>query len=264
MKVGLAVRRTGHDRDATMRRMIELAEQAESAGANLVLFCEAAPTGVRITGDPERDLALGETIPGPAIAALRAAARRLRIWLGFGLLERAGGRLYDSAALIDRHGRLRLHYRRIDPHWHGPHADPSVYGEGFETPVLVDEFGRMGLLISGDVFNDDAVGRMWAQRPDLVLVPTARGVDGDPPDAGASERSEQLAYAERFRAMNAAALVVNGLADDDGAGGCIGGAFAIDAHGAVVAVLPPGVEDVLVVDVSSIAARGVWQESAQP
>lgn len=118
-----------------MLRMVELAGQAESAGADLVLFCEAAPTGVRITGDPERDLALGETIPG--------------------------------------------------------------------------------------------------------------------------------AYAERFRAMNAAALVVNGLADDGGAGGCIGGAFATDAHGAVVAALSPGVEDVLVVDVSSFAARAVWQEGAE-
>lgn len=255
MKVGLAVHHAGSDRDANLRRMVDLAEQGQASAADLVLFCEAAPTGLGITGDPAHDLPLGEAIPGPAIAALRAAARRLHIWIGFGLLERAGGRLYDGAALIDRHGRLRLHYRRIDPHWHGPRADANVYGEGFDTPVLEDEFGRMGFLICGDLFNDAAVGRMWAQRPHLVLVPMARGVAADMPDDGAWERTEQPAYADRFKAMNAAGLVVNGLGGADGAGGCIGGAFVTDSRGAVVAALPPRVEDVLIVDVSSIAAR---------
>ena len=255
MKVGLAVHRAAPDRDANVRRMVELAERGESVGADLVVFCEMAPTGLRITDDAAHDLELGEAIPGPTTAELRAAARRLRIWLGFGLLERAGGRLYDSAALIDRHGRLRLHYRRIDSHWHGPRADPAVYGEGYETPVLEDEFGRMGFLICGDVFNDDAVARMWAQRPDLVLVPLARGHDTDMADDEAWQRKEQPAYAERFKAMNAAGVVVNGLSGDGGATGCIGGAFAVDSRGRVVAALPPRDEDVLAVDVSSVVAR---------
>ena len=254
MKVGLAVHRAVHDRDANVRRMVELAERGESTGADLVAFCEAAPAGPHITDEPEHDLLAGEAIPGPTIAAMRGAARRLRIWLAFGLLERAGGRVYDSAALIDRHGRLRLHYRRIDPHWHGARADPAVYGEGFETPVLEDEFGRVGFLIGGDVFNDDAVARMWAQRPDLVLVPLARGRDADMADDDAWQRKAQPAYAERFKAMNAAGLVVNSLAAEGGAAGCIGGAFATDAHGTIVAALRPRIEDVLIADVSSIAA----------
>lgn len=254
MKLGLAVHRAGPDRERTVRRMVELAEQGASSGADLVLFSEAAPTGLRITGDPAHDLPLGEAIPGPAIAALRAAARRLRIWIGFGLLERAGSRLFDSAALIDRHGRLRLHYRRIDPQWHGPRADPNVYGEGYETPVLDDEFGRIGFLICGDVFNDDAVARMWAQRPDLVLVPLARGLDAAMPGDDAWARTEQPAYAERFSAMHTAAIAANGLAPGDERSGCIGGAFATDAQGRMIAELPTRVEDVLVVDVSSIAA----------
>lgn len=263
MKAALAVHRAGHDRDANVRRMVELAERGAAAGADLVLFSEAAPTGLRITDDPAHDLPLGEAIPGPTTAALRAAARRSRIWIAFGLLERAGGRLYDSAGLIDRHGRLRLHYRRIDPHWHGPRADPAVYGEGFETPVLEDEFGRMGFLIGGDVFNDDAVGRVWAQRPDLVLVPLARGVDAGMRDGHAWERAEQAAYAERFSAMNTAGLAVNSLAADDATVGCTGGAFATDARGTIVAVLPPRIEDVLVVEVSSVAARGIAGGSKQ-
>ena len=255
MKVGLAVHRDVPDRETNMRRMVQLAEKGESMGAELVMFCEMAPTGFRITDDPAHDMQRGEAIPGPSTAELRAAARRLRIWLGFGLLERAGGRLYDSAALIDRHGRLRLHYRRIDSHWHGPRADPTVYGEGYETPVLEDEFGRMGFLICGDVFNDDAVARMWAQRPDLVLVPLARGLDADMPDDEAWQRNEQSAYAERFKAMNTAGVVVNSLSVEGGPAGCIGGAFAADSRGRVVAALPPRVEDVLVVDVSSVVAR---------
>ncbi|MBV8527606.1 MAG: carbon-nitrogen hydrolase family protein [Candidatus Dormibacteraeota bacterium] len=246
MKVGLAVHRAGHDREANVRRMVELAEEGAASAADLVLFCEAAPTALCITDDSAHDLSRGEAIPGPAIAALRAAARRMHIWIGFGLLERAGGRLYDSAALIDRHGRLRLHYRRIDPQWHGPRADPTVYGEGHETPVLEDEFGRMGFLIGGDVFNDGAMGRMWAQRPDVVLVPNARGLDAGMHGDDAWSRTEQAAYAERFKAMNTSGLAVSCLAADDESSGCVGGAAAVDSQGRIVAELPAGAEAVLV------------------
>jgi N-carbamoylputrescine amidase len=255
VKLGLAVHRAGLDRDANVQRMIELAERGASAGADLVLFCEAAATGFRINGDPEHDLALGEAIPGPTFASLRAMARRLAIWVAFGVLERTGGRLFDTAALIDRHGRLRLRYRRIDPHWHGPRADPAVYGEGAEIPVVEDEFGRVTFLICGDVFNDDVVTHLRAERPEIVLAPMARGIDTEMPDAAAWAGAEQPAYGERFGIMNTAGLVVNGLWADDGTVGCVGGAMAVDARGRVVAALPAHVEDVLVVDVSSIAGH---------
>jgi beta-ureidopropionase len=73
----------------------------------MVVFCEAAVTGFAARNDPAADLALGEPVPGPATGALGQVARRLGLWVAFGLFERAGGALYDSAVLLDRQGELR-------------------------------------------------------------------------------------------------------------------------------------------------------------
>ena len=77
--------------------MTGLCDQAAGHGADLVAFCEAALTGFAGNDDPRHDLGLGEPVPGPATIALGQAARRLGLWIEFGLFERAGGVLYDSA-----------------------------------------------------------------------------------------------------------------------------------------------------------------------
>lgn len=59
----------------------------------MVLFPEAALTGLINNDDPAHDLPLGEAIPGAATDALGAMARQRRIWLGIGVLEREGQRL---------------------------------------------------------------------------------------------------------------------------------------------------------------------------
>jgi predicted amidohydrolase len=59
-------------------------------------------------------------------------SREAAVWMGIGLLERSGERLYDTAILIDPGGEIRLQHRRIQPQWHGRRADPRVYCEGSE------------------------------------------------------------------------------------------------------------------------------------
>ena len=95
--------------------MTGLCDQAAGHGADLVAFCEAALTGFAGNDDPRHDLGLGEPVPGPATIALGQAARRLGLWVEFGLFERAGGVLYDSAVLLDRHGRPRPLTVGVDP-----------------------------------------------------------------------------------------------------------------------------------------------------
>lgn len=49
----------------------------------------------------------------------QAAAQARSVWLGLGLLDRAGQRLYDAVLLLDSQGGVALHYRRIQPQWLG-------------------------------------------------------------------------------------------------------------------------------------------------
>lgn len=64
MKAALAVNIVTRDVSESLRHIEELAHSSATAGADLVLFPEAAITGLINQDVPELDLPLGEVIPG--------------------------------------------------------------------------------------------------------------------------------------------------------------------------------------------------------
>jgi N-carbamoylputrescine amidase len=132
MRAALVVHRPLPDPRVNLAAILSATHEAASAGAHLVLFPEAALTGLVNDDNPIHDLPLGETIPGMATDALAQAAEAGHIWLAIGLLEREGRKLYDSTVLIAPTGKMVLKYRRIQPQWHGRNADSTVYCQGTE------------------------------------------------------------------------------------------------------------------------------------
>jgi hypothetical protein len=96
--------------------------------------------------------------------------------------------------LLDRTGDVRQVYRRIDPHWHRPDVDTGVYRQGAELAAAPADFGAVTVLIGGDLFNEEVLRQSAAVRPDLVLVPMARGFDADVADEGHWQDQEQAVY----------------------------------------------------------------------
>ena len=92
--------------------------------------------------------------------------------IGLELLERDGGCLYDTAVLLDHAGEIALHYRRIQPQWHGRHADPAVYRQGSELPVAQTPFGVLVFLLCGDLFDDEITARVRELAPDSCYSPS--------------------------------------------------------------------------------------------
>ncbi len=140
MRVALAIPQIVPDQQsanlAAMQRMIQTAAEQS---VELIVFSEAALTGLTNTGDPEHDLALGQLVPGPATNRIGQLAWTKHMWVGFGLFERDHDELYDSAVLVDPEGNIRLTYRRIDPHWHHWHSRPCsnmIYQPGTEFRAL--------------------------------------------------------------------------------------------------------------------------------
>jgi predicted amidohydrolase len=248
VRAALGVFLAGQDRRENLARMTGLCDRAAGHGADLVVFCEAAVTGFAGNDEPPHDLALGEPIPGPATAALGSAARRVGLWIGFGLFERAGSVLYDSAVLLDRRGKLRQVYRRIDPHWHRADADAGVYRQGSQPVAVAADFGTVSALICGDLFNDAVVGQLAAQRPDVVVIPMARGFDADVADDAQWQDQEQAIYADRLRRIGAVGLLANQLGGPPGTTACFGGALAVAADGTMLATWPLHAEGLLLVD----------------
>ena len=100
MKAALIVNPVGPDIDANLRSILEMLNKAADNGVELVLFPEAAITGLINNDIPAHDIPLGQPIPGPLTDILSDLVEERKIYLAIGMLERESDRLYDSAILL--------------------------------------------------------------------------------------------------------------------------------------------------------------------
>jgi predicted amidohydrolase len=157
---------TVHD---NLQAMAEVLDRAGRDKPDVVLLTEIFPDcGVKGTVYD-----LSEPIPGPATEVAARKAREYHTYVITGMLERAGGKAYDTAVLIDRQGRIAGKYRKV----HLPLAEVEG-GEtpGSEYPVFDTDFGRIGILICWDIFFPEAVRILRLEGANIVFVPIA----GDP------------------------------------------------------------------------------------
>lgn len=154
------------DREGNFRRIEYALQQARDGRADIACLPESAVLGWE---NPEAH-GLAGPIPGPDTDRLAAMARRYGLMICVGLDEKEGDRLYDSAVILDRAGRLRHRHRKINvlPELMDP---PYATGRPEDIRAVETEFGRIGLMICADTFSEEHVRRMRDQRPDLVLVP---------------------------------------------------------------------------------------------
>jgi N-carbamoylputrescine amidase len=200
--------------EANLTIISEMAHQAADGGADLVLFPEAALTGLINNDNPACDLPLGQIIPGPITEMLSSLTRKRGIWFAVGLLERDGKELYDSAILIDPKGEIKLKYRRIQPQWHGRKADPDVYCQGKEVKKINTPLGAFTFLICGDLFEDNLAAQVRKLQSDWLLFPFARCFDDGTYDQ-ARWNEAKSEYLERIKLVRTTTFMVNYLADKE-------------------------------------------------
>src|SRR5215218_10259318 len=110
-RVGMAQTRVEGGRpDANLGRAADAIRDAAAAGCRLVVLPECLDLGWT---DPSAR-ALARPIPGPHADVLIRAARENRVYVAAGLVERAGGRLYNAAVLISPAGDIVLHHRKVN------------------------------------------------------------------------------------------------------------------------------------------------------
>jgi len=172
------------DRDATIGKVIALAEKAAADGARLVAFPEAfvpgypdwvwrtRPWDADATALYARLLDQAVVVGSGATGALAETARRLQIWLSVGADERddAGSTIYNSLLLFGPDGSLAARHRKLMP----TGGERLVWGMGDgSTLTVVDAgFGRLGGLICWENYMPLARAALYAQGVDVYLAPT--------------------------------------------------------------------------------------------
>jgi len=240
MRIALVVNPVTSSRESNLDTVVDMIHEAAAHGADIVLLGEMAVTGMVNNDDPGHDRQCAESVPGPLTNLLAETAMKLGIWLGIGILEIDGARIYDTALLFSPSGAIRLKYRRIQPQWRGGNADPTVYSEGTEIPVVETDFGSVVFLVCGDLWDDDLRRRVRDVRPDMVLHPFARCFEDGSRDQVRWETNELPEYQSRVAEIGAplfgASYLSAGVVADEAV--TYGGAMVIDRNGQVLAAHP--------------------------
>lgn len=108
------------------------------------------------------------SIPGVDSDWLCSISAQYDIHICISLAEHDGKNLYDSAILISNQGKILLKHRKIN--LLSELMNPP-YTPGTEVKAIETQFGKVGILICADTFEDVLLHKMKSQNPDLLLVP---------------------------------------------------------------------------------------------
>ncbi|MCA8241326.1 carbon-nitrogen hydrolase family protein [Burkholderia sp. AU32262] len=146
------------------RKVIDTIGRVDVAGGTkLVVFPETT-----LSGFPTRDNVadVAQTLDGPALSAVRDAARQKGVAVAVGLAERDGGRFYNSTVLVDDQGELVLRYRKT----HLWASDVGVFTPGDRFVTCPWNGLTVGLLICYDIEFPETARAIGALDADLLIV----------------------------------------------------------------------------------------------
>jgi nitrilase len=175
-------------RDRTLKRGVQLLEEAAAGGARLVSFPETWLPGYpewlwrlrpgddyTLTGEIHaRLLDNAVDLKSGALKPIQAAARRLKVTVSIGIHERDGefsrGTLYNTVVLIGPDGEVLNRHRKLMP----TNPERMVWAAGDATGLRVSETpaGRVGGLICWENYMPLARFSIFAQGCELYVAPT--------------------------------------------------------------------------------------------
>ena len=164
----------GHARQK-MEENIDMAcrllAQAGSAGCDIVCYPEdiqgIAHYGYYLDA-PELFTGFVETVPGPATERVAEVARQHNMHIVFGIFERDGERLYNTAVLMGGKGEILGKYHKV----HLPAVErwSESHGDGF--PVFETDLGTVGMLICYDILFPEAARCLVLNGAEILFNPT--------------------------------------------------------------------------------------------
>ena len=112
-----------------------------------------------------------QPVPGPISEELAPLARHFHAYIAFGLLRRAGERLYNSLVLLDRAGEPVWIYDKVTP----VDVEMTDWGEtpGALPQAFACDFGRIGAAICFDINFNELAEHYAHQDIELLLFASA-------------------------------------------------------------------------------------------
>ena len=161
----------GGELDINLKHAVERIGEAAHNGADIALLPEVMDLGWTHSSA----LKLAYPIPGGmTFNVLAEAARKNKIYVCAGIVEKDGDKIYNTAVLIDNQGNLLIKHRKLNE----LDIAHDLYEQGDRLNVCHTEFGTIGIHICADAFATEmilsrALGYMGA---DIILSPSSWAV----------------------------------------------------------------------------------------
>jgi len=162
-------------------RALCFVEDAAQQSARLICLQEIFATEFFPCVVDQKFFAMAEPVTGETIATLRAAAKRLNVWILAGLFERdpdISGRFYNAAVLLDPRGATAGVYRKSYIPFRAQNTERYYFTPGnTQFPVFqVDEL-KIGINICYDRHFPELARIMALKGAHLLIYPTASKAD---------------------------------------------------------------------------------------
>ena len=175
------------DKAANLSKIKTFSKQAADQGNNIIVFPELALTGYECerktdeTGTPcSMHHELAETVPGPATEEIKDLARKLDVYIIFGMpeMDRTDPNiLYISSVIIGPEGLLGS-YRKLHLAPLPRFTESLCFSPGNEVPVWETRYGIIGVLICYDFYFFPELARIMTLKGADLLVNTSASATG--------------------------------------------------------------------------------------
>ena len=148
----------------SLEQIADRVDQEGARGADLIALPET------LRGQAENTQ---ETLDGPTVNALARLAEKHRTYIVVPIDRRDGDRRFNSAVLLERHGRIAGVYDKLYPFWVEEFRKQPPIEPGKSVTVIATDFGRLGLAICYDVNWAPLWQRLSDFGAELVIWPSA-------------------------------------------------------------------------------------------
>jgi predicted amidohydrolase len=233
------------DIEANVRKMGDFAVRAKEAGADYVIFPEAADTGYSMRAIRQ----YATTFEEGAVPQLREIARTHAIGIISGVAEREEAAIYNSQVAIDRGGQIIATYRKSHLFSPAPIEEHKCFTPGDRLMSIELDGFQVGLTICYDLRFPEVYRTLACESGANVFLVSS---------AWPFPRVEHLRVLALARAIENQSYVVlaNAVGIHDRITSC-GSSAIIDAYGVTVASASADREELIVADISEEVVRSV-------
>jgi N-carbamoyl-D-amino-acid hydrolase len=258
-------------RQAVVRRMIDLMDEAKEKGADLIVYPELALTTFfprwHYEDRSDADIWFEREMPNPAVQPLFDRAREHNMAMSFGYAELTpDGHHFNSSIIVDKEGRIVGKYRKVhlpgheefDPERSHQHLEKRYFEPGdLGFPVWRTLGGVMGMCICNDRRWPETYRVMGLQGVEMVMLGfNTPSVNSQKADEGIEKRMFHHRLSLQAGAyQNATWVVAVAKAGVEDGHHCMGGTCIVNPDGEIVAELEGEEDGLLVHDCDLDATR---------